>query len=86
MTQVKEGECSDPKHIWYKRKCYWIPEIDTGIWAEANRQCNKQGMSLASVHTKGEVDFIYQTVGEVRKDEIDAWIGLEKGFGGKRKI
>ena len=89
-TAVPPGNCSNPKAIPNGDYCYIAVVNHVRSWPEASYACQKNGMQLASVHSKAEMDFISTLISQANvtdpTNKPNTWLGLSKGAQGKIRV
>lgn len=82
-TPTPPGNCANSKWIPNGDYCYSVSVNQGRSWPEANYQCQKNGMKLVSVHSKAEMDFIFNLVKQAKvfnpQYKPNIFIGLAKG-------
>ena len=85
-TPPTPGNCSSPSWIPNGGYCYTVFVNNGRSWPEANYQCRKSGMELVSVHSKAEMDFVFNLVTQAKvtdpQNKPNIWLGLSKGAQG----
>ena len=81
-TPPPPGQCGNSKWIPNGDYCYTVSVNQGRSWPEANYQCQKLGMELASIHSQAEMTFVLNLVTQAKVTDPhykpNVFIGLSK--------